>query len=144
VDGRIRSIEKIHLIGTRTRDLPACSIVPQPSTLPRVPSLIQYICKFFALQKSVVLNIFVLEISYLNFGFINIVFQGKRNSSSVCLLHNIFVEVFGVGLVSSCNLIYTHSIDHVNCCCFCWNTCTEKGNKIFHTYIAYHFSDKNF
>jgi hypothetical protein len=30
--GRIRSIEKIHLIGTRTRDLPACSIVPQPTT----------------------------------------------------------------------------------------------------------------
>jgi hypothetical protein len=25
----------IHLIGSRTRDLPACSIVPQPSTLPR-------------------------------------------------------------------------------------------------------------
>jgi hypothetical protein len=30
----IRSIEKIHLIGTRTRDLPACNIVPQPTTLP--------------------------------------------------------------------------------------------------------------
>jgi hypothetical protein len=30
---RIRSIEKIHLIGFRTRDLPACSIVPQPTTL---------------------------------------------------------------------------------------------------------------
>jgi hypothetical protein len=32
VTGRIRSIEKkkIHLIGTRTRDLPACSVVPQP------------------------------------------------------------------------------------------------------------------
>jgi hypothetical protein len=27
--GRIRSIEKIHLIGTRSRDLPACSIVPK-------------------------------------------------------------------------------------------------------------------
>jgi hypothetical protein len=35
--GRIRSIEKIHLIGTRTRDLPACSIVPQPAKLPRAP-----------------------------------------------------------------------------------------------------------
>jgi hypothetical protein len=35
--GRIRYIEKIHLIGTRTRDLPACSIVPQPTTLPRAP-----------------------------------------------------------------------------------------------------------
>jgi hypothetical protein len=35
--GRIRSIEKIHIIETRTRDLLACSIVPQPTTLPRAP-----------------------------------------------------------------------------------------------------------
>jgi hypothetical protein len=36
VAGRIRSIEKSNdLIGIRTRDLPACSIVPQPVTLPR-------------------------------------------------------------------------------------------------------------
>jgi hypothetical protein len=35
--GRIRSIEKSNdLIGNQTRDLPACSIVPQPTTLPRV------------------------------------------------------------------------------------------------------------
>jgi hypothetical protein len=33
---RIRSIEKSNKIGNRTRDLPACSIVPQPTTLPRV------------------------------------------------------------------------------------------------------------
>jgi hypothetical protein len=25
-------LKKIHLIGTRTRDLPVCSIVPQPTT----------------------------------------------------------------------------------------------------------------
>jgi hypothetical protein len=30
-------LKKIHLIGTRTRDLPLCSIVPQPTTLPRAP-----------------------------------------------------------------------------------------------------------
>jgi hypothetical protein len=28
----------IHLIGSRTRDLPTCSIVPQPITLQRVPA----------------------------------------------------------------------------------------------------------
>jgi hypothetical protein len=28
----------MHFIGTGTRDLPACSIVPQPTTLPRAPS----------------------------------------------------------------------------------------------------------
>jgi hypothetical protein len=30
-------LKKFHLIGTRTRDLPVCSIVPQPTTLPRTP-----------------------------------------------------------------------------------------------------------
>jgi hypothetical protein len=33
--GRIRSIEKSNGIGNRTRDHPDCSIVPQPTTLPR-------------------------------------------------------------------------------------------------------------
>jgi hypothetical protein len=37
--GRIRSIEKSNnLIGIRTRDLSACRIVPQPTTLPRAPN----------------------------------------------------------------------------------------------------------
>jgi hypothetical protein len=37
--GRMRSIEKYNdLIGNRTRGLPACSIVPQPTTVPRAPS----------------------------------------------------------------------------------------------------------
>jgi hypothetical protein len=30
------------LIGTRTRDRPACSVVPQPSTLPRAPGCAKY------------------------------------------------------------------------------------------------------
>jgi hypothetical protein len=48
--GRIRSIEKCNdLIGNRTRDLEACSIVPQPTTLPRArpkcdPGLSAYKC----------------------------------------------------------------------------------------------------
>jgi hypothetical protein len=35
--GRIGKLKKKYsdLIGNRTRDLPACSIVPQPTTLPR-------------------------------------------------------------------------------------------------------------
>jgi hypothetical protein len=36
---RIKSTEKSDgLIGNRARDLPACSIVPQPTTLPRDPN----------------------------------------------------------------------------------------------------------
>jgi hypothetical protein len=31
-------LEKIHLIGTRSRDLPVCSIVPSTTTLPRAPT----------------------------------------------------------------------------------------------------------
>jgi hypothetical protein len=30
-------LKRIHLIGTRTRDFLICSIVPQPTTLPRAP-----------------------------------------------------------------------------------------------------------
>jgi hypothetical protein len=38
--GKIRSIEKCNgLIGNATRDLPACSVVPQPTTLPGAPVL---------------------------------------------------------------------------------------------------------
>jgi hypothetical protein len=32
---RLGELKKIHLIGIRTRDFPACSIVPQPTTLNR-------------------------------------------------------------------------------------------------------------
>jgi hypothetical protein len=40
VDGKVRSIETSNdLIGIRTRDLPACSIVPQPTTLPRATKI---------------------------------------------------------------------------------------------------------
>jgi hypothetical protein len=39
--GRIRSIKKSnYLIENRTSYLPACSIVPQPTTLPRAPIII--------------------------------------------------------------------------------------------------------
>jgi hypothetical protein len=31
-------LKKIHLFGIRTRDLPSCSIVPQPTALPHAPA----------------------------------------------------------------------------------------------------------
>jgi hypothetical protein len=40
-------LKKIHLIGTWTRDLPACSIVPQPTTLPCAPEIHAWIFLFF-------------------------------------------------------------------------------------------------
>jgi hypothetical protein len=41
VTGRIRSVEKCNDIGNRTPppDFPACSVVPQPTTLPRAPDV---------------------------------------------------------------------------------------------------------
>jgi hypothetical protein len=56
--GRIRSIEKIHLVGTRTRDFPACSIVTQPTIgyrMPPVPAKLRNIksyCDIFAQSKN--------------------------------------------------------------------------------------------
>jgi hypothetical protein len=38
---RLGKFKKIHLIGIRSRDLPACSIVPQPTTLPRAPEFLK-------------------------------------------------------------------------------------------------------
>jgi hypothetical protein len=32
-----KPVPVIHIIGSQTRDLPACSIAPQPSTLPLAP-----------------------------------------------------------------------------------------------------------
>jgi hypothetical protein len=35
-----RAIVRLEELGTRARHLPACSIVPQPTTLPRAPLLL--------------------------------------------------------------------------------------------------------
>jgi hypothetical protein len=51
--GKIRSIEKEHVIGTRTRDLPACSIVPQPTTLPPAPYISYVLCSYGMLHHVV-------------------------------------------------------------------------------------------
>jgi hypothetical protein len=46
----IRSIEKSNdLIWNRTRDLPACITVPQPTTVPRSPNVPCYILKYYIL-----------------------------------------------------------------------------------------------
>jgi hypothetical protein len=50
VAGRIRPIQIIHLIGTRTRDLSACTIVPQRTTLPCAPETNTY--TFFKYSNS--------------------------------------------------------------------------------------------
>jgi hypothetical protein len=52
--GNIGSIEKSYgLIGTRNRDFPACSIIPQPTTLLRAPANIFHIVKKDLSRKSV-------------------------------------------------------------------------------------------
>jgi hypothetical protein len=77
--GRIRSIEKSSdLIGNRTRDLPACSIMPQPTTLPRAPrssgrhlyAVAVLYCSFSSIKWSS-----ALEIAFMK---ITIVYEGER------------------------------------------------------------------
>jgi hypothetical protein len=48
--GGLGKLRRIHLIGTRTRDLPACSIVPQPTTLPCAPNN-KYVCSECVIGK---------------------------------------------------------------------------------------------
>jgi hypothetical protein len=40
------------LIGIRSRDFPVCSIVPEPTTLPRAPTLKERVCKISAVHSS--------------------------------------------------------------------------------------------
>jgi hypothetical protein len=46
VAGRIKSIEKSNDIENRARNLPACSVVHDPTTLPRVSNLatLTFVC----------------------------------------------------------------------------------------------------
>jgi hypothetical protein len=60
--GWIRSIAKSNdLIGYPTRDLPACSIVPQPTTLPRAPP--PPLCRYYN-QKCPGLSPFITQTCY--------------------------------------------------------------------------------
>jgi hypothetical protein len=45
-------LKKFHLIGTRTSDIPACSIVRQPTTLPVSPAFALNVCLYSLLSFS--------------------------------------------------------------------------------------------
>jgi hypothetical protein len=63
LEGLVRSTEKSSdIIGNRTRDLPACSLMPQPTTLPCAPYLF---CKFTLLPSARFRNVFVLSHIYI-------------------------------------------------------------------------------
>jgi hypothetical protein len=60
-------LKKIHLIGTRSRDFPACSVVPQQITLPRAPDIQLFSLKISVLHINDVENcIHFFFISYIN------------------------------------------------------------------------------
>jgi hypothetical protein len=52
LEGSGQLIKSSDLVGIRTRDLPVCSIVPQPTTLPRAPNYFgaQNMMESFTLQ----------------------------------------------------------------------------------------------
>jgi hypothetical protein len=83
--GRIKSIEKSNDIGNRPHDLPACSIVSQPTTLPRAALLLLLL--------------------------LLLLFSNKHCPSARCAYAANAVgedlDIFGIGAVSL-NNIYTH------------------------------------
>jgi hypothetical protein len=65
-------LKKIHFIGTRTRDLPARSIVPQPTTLQRTPYKLVLTLKIILFEVELLsfISYFSLEIfSLINLNF---------------------------------------------------------------------------
>jgi hypothetical protein len=70
-------LKNIHLIGTRTRDLPACSIVPQPTKLPCMGNAMTF------LKAGCVNCIMTLNIKYIGHarvGFMDIIIIKLCNS----------------------------------------------------------------
>jgi hypothetical protein len=77
MDGRIRSVEKSNnIFGSGTCDLPACSIVPQPSTPPRTPTKLCDLPNFvvnqskFATELSICSTVFTILHEWLRYGTI--------------------------------------------------------------------------
>jgi hypothetical protein len=56
-------LKKLTSSGTRTGDLPACSIVPQPITLPRTPRSYLKVLEILGLQPGHNMEIFSMELS---------------------------------------------------------------------------------
>jgi hypothetical protein len=52
----LSNLKKIHLIGIRSRGLPACSIVPQPTTLPHAPILYYIIFEIMCIMMIIMMN----------------------------------------------------------------------------------------
>jgi hypothetical protein len=59
-------LKKIHLIGTRTRDLPACSIVPQLTTLPRAPIMMMMMMMIIIIIIIIIITIIIEELKISN------------------------------------------------------------------------------
>jgi hypothetical protein len=102
------------LIGTRARDLPACSTAPQPPTLPLAPisqpglSLIYRILDSFI---SVVLKFTALRMTLLDFAperFYEIVHK-PQNFGSYCLINAVFKLTYSVTCVETQNMTNTEN-----------------------------------
>jgi hypothetical protein len=61
----LSKLKEIHLIGTGTRDLPACSIVPQPTTLLKINNV-------FLTDLLPPLETILKKNKYYNFPFIEV------------------------------------------------------------------------
>jgi hypothetical protein len=90
--------KKIHLIGTQTSDLPACSIVPQPNTLPRAPLMlstmfisIQTLCEKILLKILLFFSILQYDVDLVLFySCTNLSWKWINNIHEQSYFRNIF------------------------------------------------------
>jgi hypothetical protein len=95
--GRITSIEKSnYLIGKRTRYFPACSIVPQPTTLPRSPRVFR-IEEYFVSRNTFNFRYTIVYIPYIFFFHFDIVPKIQGGGGGKCL--NVVIILWAIQLI---------------------------------------------
>jgi hypothetical protein len=97
--GRIRPIEKSSdLIGNRTRDLPNCSVVPQPTTLPHAPDTLHIsrnqVSYLFPFCSYFFFIFFLIYRKFLNYSLQIFLSRGtltRQNIYHICLWFSLLI-----------------------------------------------------
>jgi hypothetical protein len=113
-------LKRIHLIGTRTRELPACSIVPQPTMLPRAPISVWYQHKKHKLSHSINTG---RSCSFLNSAVMTGVQMGETSKLRWLIgwsVRDMWADSLCFPYVVFFPEIRTSSIDWLNCVGFTW------------------------
>jgi hypothetical protein len=88
LEGLSKLKEKIRLIGTRTRDLPACSIVPQPTTLPSTPNINRTTANVQKVSNCIIVNNnLMMFLTVIQYDFLELVNE-LAGKNAECLRKN--------------------------------------------------------